>query len=117
MASRPNPSPSDRYDWHAVYRSPEFARLADRRGRFVRASVFALLGWFAVFLTVLGAAPALAGTVVFAGMTVGFLLGLSQFVLAWLLTWRYLRMSETVFAGLETAAVAAAGDGAVEVKR
>jgi uncharacterized membrane protein (DUF485 family) len=104
-------------DWHAVHASPEFQRLAATRSRFVRTAVMALLGWFAVFLLVVGAAPAFAGQVLVAGMTVGFLLGLSQIVLAWFLTWRYLRLSETVFSGLEDAVVAVAASTApVEVR-
>lgn len=87
--------------WEAIQRSEPFRELVARRGRFVRGAAVAILGWFAVFLAVVGAAPALAGTVVLAGMTVGFLLGLSQFVLAWFLTWRYLRLATTVFSGLE----------------
>jgi uncharacterized membrane protein (DUF485 family) len=96
-------------DWRAVYDSPEFRRLAGVRSRFVRRAVVALLGWFAVFLAVVGGAPGVAGEVVVAGMTVGFLLGLSQFVLAWVLTWRYLRLSEAVFSPLEDGVVAVAG--------
>ncbi|WP_170231403.1 DUF485 domain-containing protein [Pseudonocardia kunmingensis] len=96
-------------DWLAVSRSKPFAELVARRGRFVRTAAVVLLAWFAAFLAVVGAAPDLAGSVVGAGMTVGFLLGLSQFVLAWALTWRYLRLSTSVFAGLEERARAAAG--------
>ncbi|NMH99868.1 DUF485 domain-containing protein [Pseudonocardia acidicola] len=95
-------------DWRAVHASVPFQELVTRRGSFVRAAATAVLGWFAVFLLVVGAAPDLAGQVVVAGMTVGFLLGLSQFLLAWFLTWRYLRLSATVFSGLEAAALAAA---------
>ncbi|MHA6622693.1 DUF485 domain-containing protein [Pseudonocardia sp. DLS-67] len=92
-----------------MYASPEFRRLASVRGRFVRTAVLAQPGWFAVFLVLIGAAPAVAGQVVVAGMTVGFLLGLSQFVLAWLLTWRYLRLSESVFSPLKDGVVAGGG--------
>jgi uncharacterized membrane protein (DUF485 family) len=92
-------------DWTAIHRSEPFRELVVRRGRFVRIAAASILGWFAVFLIVIGAAPELAGTVVVGGMTVGFLLGLSQFVLAWLLTWRYLRLSTTVFSGLEAQVV------------
>ena len=88
-------------DWSAVQESEEFQELVARRGRFVRIAAASILAWFAVFLVVIGAAPQAAGTEVVAGMTVGFLLGLSQFVLAWFLTWRYLRLSTTVFSGLE----------------
>ena len=102
-------------DWHAVYASPEFRRLARVRSRFVRRAVVALLGWFVVFLVVVGAAPGVAGHVVVAGMTVGFLLGLSQFALAWFLTWRYLRLSTSVFSGLEHGVVAVAVPGASTV--
>ncbi|WP_214369618.1 DUF485 domain-containing protein [Pseudonocardia sp. H11422] len=100
-------------DWRAVHVSTPFQELAARRGRFVRVATVAVLGWFAVFLLVVGVAPALAGQVVAAGMTVGFLLGMSQFVLAWLLTWRYLKLSATVFSGLEAAALAAGTPAAV----
>ncbi len=96
-------------DWHAAYASPEIRRLARVRSRFVRRAVVALLGWFTVFLVVVGVAPGVAGHVLVAGMTVGFLLGLSQFVLAWFLTWRYLRLSASVFSPLEDGVVAAAG--------
>jgi uncharacterized membrane protein (DUF485 family) len=88
-------------DWAAIRQSEPFQELVARRGGFVRTAVLVLLGWFAVFLVVIGAAPDLAGTVVVAGMTVGFLLGLSQFVLAWFLTWRYLRLSTHRFSPLE----------------
>ena len=98
-------------DWHAVYDSPEFRQLAGVRSRFVRRAVVVLLGWFAVFLAVVGVAPSVAGEVVVAGMTVGFLLGLSQFVLAWWLTWRYLRLSQSTFSPLEEAVVSVAGSG------
>jgi uncharacterized membrane protein (DUF485 family) len=92
-------------DWSKIHASEPFRELVVRRGRFVRVAAASILGWFAVFLVVIGAAPELAGTVVVAGMTVGFLLGLSQFVLAWFLTWRYLRLSTTVFSGLEAQVV------------
>jgi uncharacterized membrane protein (DUF485 family) len=95
-------------DWHTVYGSEEFTRLATRRGRFVRSAAAAILGWFVVFLVVIGAAPDLAGQVLFAGMTVGLLLGLSQFVLAWIVTWRYLKLSDSVFSPLEDDVVAVA---------
>lgn len=113
--SEPQP-PRPTLDWVAIRQSEAFVELATRRGRFVRTSAIVLLGWFAVFLVVIGVSPGLAGTVVFAGMSVGYLLGLSQFVLAWLLTWRYLRLSKSVFAPLEdrVRAMAAADAAAVE---
>lgn len=117
-------------DWTAVRHSEPFQQLVSRRGRYVRVAAVVLLGWFAVFLAVVGTAPALAGTVVFAGMvfagmvvagmTVGFLLGLSQFVLAWFLTWQYLRLSTRRFSDLEDEVRVLAGvqtAGSVEVTR
>ncbi|MCF7549356.1 DUF485 domain-containing protein [Pseudonocardia sp. WMMC193] len=105
-------------DWEVLRASAPFRELAAARRRFVRTAATVLLGWFAVFLAVIGAAPGLAATVVVAGMTVGFLLGLSQFVLAWILTWLYLRAANTRFAPLEreveslAAATGGPGDGA-----
>lgn len=109
----PAAGPAAATDWSAIHGSDPFRELVARRGRFVRVAAASILGWFTVFLAVIGAAPELAGTVVVAGMTVGFLLGLSQFVLAWFLTWRYLHLSTTVFAGLEVQVVELAATPAV----
>ena len=102
-AAAADPAPVDPapVNWAAVRQSEPFQELVARRGRFVRTAALVLLGWFAALLVVVGAAPGLAGTVVVSGMTVGFLLGLSQFVLAWFLTWRYLRLSTSRFSPLE----------------
>ena len=50
-------------------------------------------------------------------LAVGFVLGLSQFVLAWFLTWRYLRVSAREFSGLEDRVRLLAQATAVEVAR
>ncbi|GAA2881319.1 hypothetical protein GCM10010472_44300 [Pseudonocardia halophobica] len=92
---------SQEVDWTTLRASEPFQELLAHRSRFVRAASTVLLCWFVVFLAVIGAAPDFAGTVVFAGLSVGFLLGLSQFVLAWFLTWLYLRAANTRFAPLE----------------
>lgn len=109
---------SDAPDWAALQRSAPFQQLVAQRGRFVRYASAALLSWFAIFLAVIGAAPAVAGTVVVAGMTIGFLLGLSQLVLAWLLTWGYLRLSNRRWSRLEQSVRELAAAGATpEVAR
>jgi uncharacterized membrane protein (DUF485 family) len=88
-------------DWRAAHDLPQFKALRSRRNRFVRGAAATIFTWFLVFLLVIGAAPEFAATQVVPGITVGYLLGLSQFVLAWVVTWRYLRFSDRVLDRLE----------------
>ncbi len=81
-------------DWHAIARSPEFARLEAAR----RRVMLTLLGVFVVavgaFLILCGYARPFMGRSVDGGLTVAYVWLLALTVLAWVLVWTYLRFAE-----------------------
>jgi uncharacterized membrane protein (DUF485 family) len=85
-------------DWKAAAESPEFRELVAKRKRFVLPATIFFLGWFIVFILLCGYAPDFMGEQFLAdGLTVGYVLALSQFVMVWVLCWLYLRISDRVF--------------------
>lgn len=104
-------------DWDAVERSPEFQELVRRRRAFVLPATVFFLAWYLGFILLAGYAPDFMGGSVYEGLTVGYCLALSQFVMVWALTWLYLRQANRVFDPLRERALARAlemtRDGAV----
>ena len=99
-------------DWIAAERSPEFRELVRRRRRFVLPGTIFFLSWFFGFIILAGYAPDFMGESVYEGLTVGYCLALSQFVMVWGLAWLYLRKADHEFDPLaERAAEAAIAEG------
>jgi uncharacterized membrane protein (DUF485 family) len=85
-------------DWEAVERSPEFRELTRRKKAFVVPATLFFLGWYFGFIILAGYAPDFMGREFLTdGLTVGYVLALSQFVMTWVLGWMYLRKSDRVF--------------------
>ena len=84
-------------DWEAAERSPEFRELVSRQRRFVVPATVFFLAWYLGFILLAGYAPDFMGESVYEGLTVGYVLALSQFVMVWGLTWLYLRVADRVF--------------------
>jgi uncharacterized membrane protein (DUF485 family) len=84
-------------DWRTAERSPEFQRLVRTRNRFVYPATVFFLAWYVGFILLAGYAPDFMGESVYEGLTVGYLLALSQFVMTWGLAWWYLRKSNREF--------------------
>ena len=108
-------------DWVAAERSPEFQELVRRKRAFVvPATIFALV-WYFGFIILAGYAPDFMGReFITDGLTVGYVLALSQFVMTWVLGWLYLRRSDRVFDPLAAAAAEQArhaGDGSSGLRR
>jgi uncharacterized membrane protein (DUF485 family) len=85
-------------DWVAAERSPEFQELVmKRRGFVIPATVF-FLAWYFGFIFLAGYAPDFMGREFLTdGVTVGYVLALSQFVMTWVLGWLYVRRATRVF--------------------
>jgi uncharacterized membrane protein (DUF485 family) len=98
-------------DWKAVERSPEFQELVKRKRAFVIPATIFFLAWYFGFIILAGYAPDFMGEEFLAdGLTVGYVLALSQFVMTWVLGWLYLRKADREFDPLaERARQAAAG--------
>jgi len=85
-------------DWQAVERSPEFRELVRRKKAFVIPATIFFLAWYFGFIVLAGYAPDFMGREFLTdGLTVGYVLALSQFVMTWLLGWLYLRKADRLF--------------------
>jgi len=94
--------------WERVAASPEYTELVARRRRFVVPATVFFLSWYLGFILLAGYAGGFMGRELVEGLTVGYLLALSQFVMVWGLGWAYLRYSHRVLDPLRAAATAAA---------
>ncbi len=78
-------------DWERLAATAEFKALLKAKGRFVvPATVFFIVYYFSLPLLV-GYAPELMARKVLGVVNVGYLFALSQFFMAWLLAWAYVR--------------------------
>ena len=90
-------TPPERVDWNAVEQSPEFQELIAARRRFVLPATIFFLAWYIGFVLLAGYAPDFMGDSVYEGLTVGYCLALTQFVMVFALGYTYLRRADTVF--------------------
>ncbi|HEX6388835.1 MAG TPA: DUF485 domain-containing protein [Solirubrobacteraceae bacterium] len=90
------------YDWEALERSPEFRELIRRKRRFVLPATIGFLAWYIGFVLLAGYAEDFMGSEFLVdGLTVGYVLAFSQFVMVWGLAWLYLRKADRDFDPLE----------------
>jgi uncharacterized membrane protein (DUF485 family) len=95
-------------DWRAAERSPEFQELVRARRRFVIPATVFFLSWYLGFILLAGYAPDFMGESVYEGLTVGYVLAFTQFLMVWGLTWAYVRRARNVFDPLAERAAAKA---------
>jgi uncharacterized membrane protein (DUF485 family) len=86
-----------RVDWEAIERSPEFRELITARRRFVLPATIFFLAWYIGFILLAGYAPDFMARSVYQGLTVGYCLALTQFVMVGVLGIMYLRRAERVY--------------------
>ncbi len=86
-----------RVDWKAVEQSPEFRELIAARRRFVLPATIFFLAWYIGFILLAGYAPDFMARSVYEGLTVGYCLALTQFVMVGVLGIAYLRRAERVY--------------------
>src|SRR4051812_36754456 len=85
-------------DWAAAERSPEFRQLVRRKRAFVIPATIFFLAWYFGFIILAGYAPDFMGREFLTdGLTVGYALALSQFVMSWGLAAWYLRRADREF--------------------
>ena len=110
-------------DWVAAERSPEFQELVRRKKAFVVPATIFFLAWYFGFIILAGYAPDFMGREFLTdGLTVGYVLALTQFIMVWGLGWLYLRKADRVFDPLaqraaEVAIAAGRGDRARRFER
>ena len=85
-------------DWQAAENSPEFKELTRARRRFVVPATIFFLAWYFGFIILAGYAEDFMGReFITDGLTVGYALALSQFIMVWVLVWLYLRKADSTF--------------------
>jgi uncharacterized membrane protein (DUF485 family) len=94
------------YDWEAIERSAEFQELVRSKRRYVVPRVVFFLAWYLGFILLAGYAEDFMNERVHEGLTVGYCLALSQFVMVWALAIGYIRKADRYFDPLEEKAVA-----------
>jgi uncharacterized membrane protein (DUF485 family) len=97
-------------DWEAIERSPEFQELVHRRRSFVIPGTIFFLSWYLGFILLCAYAPDFMGDSVYEGLTVGYCLALTQFVMVFVLGLWYLRKADNEFDPLAEKAIAAYAD-------
>ncbi len=98
-------TPPERVDWNAVEQSPEFQELVAARRRFVLPATIFFLAWYTGFILLTGYAPDFMAESVYEGLTVGYCLALTQFVMVFALGYMYLRRADRVYDPLAAAVV------------
>jgi uncharacterized membrane protein (DUF485 family) len=96
-------------DYAAVAQSPAFQELRARRRRFVTTALAVAVAWFGTFVLLTAYAHGFMSSILAPGLSVAYVIGLSQFVLVWVLTTAYLRASTHTFEPLQARVVAESG--------
>jgi uncharacterized membrane protein (DUF485 family) len=107
------------HDWERIERSPEFQELVHKRRSFVVPGTIFFLSYYMGFILLCGYAEDFMGSSVYEGLTVGYCLALTQFVMVFTLGIWYLRKSDRYYDPLakkvvELAEHDAAGTGRFE---
>jgi uncharacterized membrane protein (DUF485 family) len=82
------------YDYERIERSPEFQELVRKRRSFVLPATIFFLAYYMGFILLTGYAPDFMGESVYEGLTVGYCLALTQFVMVFALGLMYLKRAD-----------------------
>jgi uncharacterized membrane protein (DUF485 family) len=82
------------YDWERIEHSPEFQELVHKRRSFVVPATIFFLSYYMGFILLTGYAEDFMASSVYQGLTVGYCLALTQFVMVFALGIMYLRRSD-----------------------
>ena len=86
-----------RYDWESIEHSPEFQELVHKRRSFVVPATIFFLSYYMGFILLCGYAQDFMAESVYQGLTVGYCLALTQFVMVFVLGIMYLRKSDRYY--------------------
>jgi uncharacterized membrane protein (DUF485 family) len=86
-----------RIDWEGIEGSPEFRELVAKRRSFVVPGTIFFLAFYMGFILLCGYAPDFMGESVYQGLTVGYCLALTQFVMVGVLGIWYMRKADREF--------------------
>jgi uncharacterized membrane protein (DUF485 family) len=98
-------APSGDIDWEAIEESPEFQELVRKRRAFVLPGTIFYLTWYMGFILLTAYAEGFMSERVYEGLTVGYCLALTQFVMVLVLGLMYLNRAQNVFDPLAEKAI------------
>jgi uncharacterized membrane protein (DUF485 family) len=104
-AARAHDAPHGDIDWQAIEASPEFQELVHARKAFVLPGTIFFLVWYMGFILLTAYAEGFMSDRVYEGLTVGYCLALTQFVMVLVLGLMYLRRAEKVYDPLAAKAI------------
>ena len=102
------------YDWERIEHSPEFQELVHKRRSFVVPATIFFLAYYMGFILLTGYAEDFMASSVYEGLTVGYTLALTQFLMVFVLGIMYLRRSDRDYDPLARKVVDLAERGAGE---
>jgi len=82
------------HDWERIERSPEFQELVHKRRSFVVPATIFFLSYYMGFILLCGYAEDFMASSVYEGLTVGYCLALTQFLMVFVLGIMYLRKAD-----------------------
>ena len=94
---RSDERPHPEIDWAAIEREPEFQELVRSRRSFVLPATAFFLTWYMGFIVLTAVAPDFMSERIYQGLTVGYTLALTQFLMVLVLGIWYLRKSDREF--------------------
>ena len=100
-----DPAQAENIDWEALERSDAFQELVRKRKAFVLPGTIFFLAWYMGFILLTAYAEDFMAERVSNGLTVGYCLALTQFLMVLVLGLLYLRMSANVFDPLANKAI------------
>jgi uncharacterized membrane protein (DUF485 family) len=104
-AARADDAPRGDIDWQAIEASPEFQELVHARKAFVLPGTIFFLVWYMGFILLTAYAEDFMSERVYEGLTVGYCLALTQFVMVLVLGLMYLRRADRVYDPLAAKAI------------
>jgi len=104
-SSGQDPAQAENIDWEAIEKSDAFQELVRKRKAFVLPGTIFFLAWYMGFILLTAYAEDFMSERVSNGLTVGYCLALTQFLMVLVLGLLYLRMSANVFDPLADKAI------------
>ena len=104
-AARAGEADGTNIDWQAIEASPDFQALVRTRRSFVLPATIFFLSWYMGFILLTAYAEGFMSERVYQGLTVGYCLALTQFVMVLVLGLMYLSRSAKVYDPLAEKAI------------
>ena len=100
------PAQAENIDWEAIEKTPAFQELVHKRKAFVLPATIFFLAWYMGFILLTAYAEDFMSDRVYEGLTVGYCLALTQFLMVLVLGLMYLKRTANVFDPLAEKAIA-----------